>query len=77
MMTANEIHDLVLHALPGAEIDVIDTVGDQNHWRVVVVSERFAGLSLIEQHKLVMQSLSGVLGGRMHAIEIKTKLPPA
>ncbi|MCA8971451.1 MAG: BolA/IbaG family iron-sulfur metabolism protein [Planctomycetes bacterium] len=75
MMTAEEIHSLVLDALPGAQIDVVDTVGDQNHWRVVVTSDRFDGLSLIEQHKLVMGSLSSVLGGRMHAVEIKTMLP--
>lgn len=74
-MTAEEIRNRVLEALPGCEVDVVDTVGDQNHWRVIVTSERFAGLSLIDQHKLVMDPFRDVLGGVMHAIEIKTLVP--
>ena len=77
MMTAEEIRDRVLEAIPESEVDVIDTVGDSNHWRVVVTSTQFEGKSLIDQHKMVMAPFQDVLGGRMHAIEIKTMLPQA
>lgn len=75
MMTAEEISERIQGALPGAEVDVIDTMGDAQHWKVLVTSERFRDLSLIEQHKLVMSSLQDEIGKRMHAVEIKTMLP--
>lgn len=77
MMTPQEITERIQGAIPGAEVDVIDTMGDAQHWRVLVTSSTFDGLSLIEQHKLVMGSLQDEIGGRMHAVEIKTMLPGA
>ncbi len=75
MMTANEIMERIQRAIPNAEVDVIDTMGDAQHWRVLVTSAQFDGLSLMEQHKLVMSSLQDEIGKRMHAVEIKTLLP--
>lgn len=74
-MTAEEIMKRIEGAIPGAEVDVMDTMGDAQHWRVLVTSNAFDGLSLIEQHKLVMTSLQDEIGKRMHAVEIKTMLP--
>ena len=75
MMTAEEIRDRILEGIPGAEADVVDTVGDANHWRVLVTSNAFEGLGLMDQHRLVMDLFRDVIGDRMHAIEIKTMLP--
>ena len=75
MMTAEEIRDRIVTAIPGAEVDVIDTVGDANHWRVLVTSAAFEGLGLMDQHKMVMNVFHAEIGDRMHAIEIKTMLP--
>ena len=72
MMTPQEIDDRVKGILPDAEVDVVDTRGDAQHCRVVVRSATFEGMSLIEQHKLVMSSLGDEIGKRMHAVEIKT-----
>jgi stress-induced morphogen len=58
---------------PEAEIDLIDTVGDQNHYQVTIISERFAGLSKIQQHRLVNDSLAVLLKRDLHALSIKTK----
>jgi len=41
---------------------------------VTVSSTRFAGLSLIDQHRLVNEALSGPLAdGTIHELRIKTK----
>ena len=46
--------------------------GDGHHFRAEVVSPAFAGLSRIQQHKLVYEVFGGELGGRIHALSLKT-----
>ena len=75
MTEASEIQGRIETALPGSEVAVEDTVGDGNHWRVVVTAPQFVGLSRIDQHRLVNDVFAGELGGRIHALSIKTLLP--
>jgi stress-induced morphogen len=42
---------------------------------VRVVSDRFSGLSRIDQHKLVYEIFDGELGGDIHALSLKTETP--
>jgi acid stress-induced BolA-like protein IbaG/YrbA len=75
-MHAQEIEHLIEEQLPGARATVR---GDDGvHFDAVVVSDRFAGKSLIQQHRLVYAAL----GGRMereeiHALSLKTYTPDA
>jgi stress-induced morphogen len=39
------------------------------------VSDRFAGLTRIEQHKLVYGVFGDEVGGAIHALSIKTSTP--
>lgn len=75
MMEASELQERILTELPGAEVECVDLVGDKNHWRVVVTSPRFEGLSILEQHRLVMGALKDVMDKVLHAVEIKTLTP--
>ena len=46
-------------AFPDAtELDVIDRTGGGDHFQVVVTSPSLAGLSLVEQHRLVYEALA-------------------
>jgi stress-induced morphogen len=62
-------------AFPDAsELSVIDRTGTDDHFQVTVATERFRGLSLVEQHKLVYHALAGPLGdGTIHELRIKTR----
>jgi stress-induced morphogen len=62
-------------AFPDAsELSVVDRTGTGDHFQVTVATERFRGLSLVEQHKLVYDALAGPLGdGRIHELRIKTR----
>ena len=62
-------------ALPGAEVAVEDLTGGGDHFRAEVVSDRFAGLSRIEQHKLIYDVFGDEVGGPIHALSIKTSTP--
>jgi stress-induced morphogen len=75
MSRINEIKTRIEDALPGSTAEVEDTAGDDNHFAAVVTAPQFAGLSLIEQHKLVQAVFPGELGGSIHALSIKTKTP--
>jgi stress-induced morphogen len=62
-------------AFPDAdELSVVDRTGTGDHFQVTVASERFRGLSLVEQHKLVYEALDRPLtDGTIHELRIKTR----
>lgn len=49
--------------------------GAESHFKVVVVSERFAGLRLLARHRLVNQLLAEALAGGVHALALHTYTP--
>jgi stress-induced morphogen len=52
---------------------VEDWTGGGDHFRATVVSPAFAGLSRIQQHRLVMDVFAGEIGGPIHALSVKTQ----
>jgi stress-induced morphogen len=77
MPSAEELQDRIAQALPGAEVRVEDLTGGGDHFRAEVVSDRFAGLSRIQQHKLIYDVFGDEVGGPIHALSIKTSTPGA
>jgi BolA protein len=45
------------------------------HFRVVLVSERFRGVSRLERHRMVYDALAGELREEIHALELATRSP--
>ena len=77
MPSAHELKERIESALPGAKANVEDLTGGGDHFRAEVVSDRFAGLSRIEQHQLVYSVFGDEVGGPIHALSIKTSTPGA
>ena len=75
MPSANELKERIEAALPGADVAVEDLTGGGDHFRAEVVSEKFDGLSRIQQHKLVYDVFGSEVGGPIHALSIKTSTP--
>jgi stress-induced morphogen len=75
MPTTGELQQRIEDALPGADVAVEDLTGGGDHFRAEVVSDRFAGLSRIQQHKLVYDVFGAEIGGPIHALSIKTSTP--
>ena len=68
------IRTLLAQAFPDGEIAVDDRTGGGDHFQVRVISSRFLGLSLIDQHKLVNAALADPLAdGTIHELRIQTK----
>ena len=62
-------------AFPEAtELSVADRTGGGDHFQVTLASPRFAGLSLVEQHRLVYDALAAPLAdGTIHELRIRTR----
>jgi stress-induced morphogen len=75
MPTAEELKRRIEDALPGARAQVEDLTGGGDHFRAEVVAKSFAGLSRIEQHRLVYKVFGDEVGGPIHALSIKTSTP--
>jgi acid stress-induced BolA-like protein IbaG/YrbA len=73
MPTASEVKARIEERIPGATADVESP--DNVHFNARVVADAFAGLSRIEQHRLVYAAFDGELGGEIHALQLKTETP--
>ncbi|KAM9114766.1 LOW QUALITY PROTEIN: bolA-like protein 1 [Pangshura tecta] len=49
--------------------------GSETHFKVVIASQRFAGLPLLQRHRLVNEILQLKLAGPVHALSIQAKTP--
>ncbi len=75
MPSAEELKQRIEASIPGARAEVEDLTGGGDHFRAEIVSDRFAGLSLIDQHRLVNDIFRGEIGGPIHALSLKTSVP--
>lgn len=74
-MSAAEIETMIKAALPGAEVEMTDLAGDNDHWAARVVAPQFAGKNRVQQHKMVYEALGGRMGGVLHALQLTTAIP--
>ncbi len=75
LVTRPDALEVLLHrAFPDANrLSVEDRTGGGDHFQVTVESGSFAGLSLVEQHRLVYDALAAPLAdGSIHELRIKT-----
>lgn len=47
----------------------------ESHFRILVVSDAFAGKSRVERHRIVNEILAEELAGRIHALALKAYAP--
>jgi stress-induced morphogen len=75
MPTSDELKQRIETALPGSVVAVEDLTGGGDHFRAEVTSDRFEGMSRIQQHRLVYDVFGAEVGGPIHALSIKTSTP--
>ena len=72
-MPGEDIAQMIRDALPGAEVEMIDLAGDNDHWKAVVVWAGFEGMPRVRQHQKVYDALGGRMGGELHALALETR----
>lgn len=84
MSTQQEIEEKLTEALSPSHLEVINeshmhsvAPGSETHFKVVVVSPRFEGLSAVARHKLVYAALTAELQKKrgVHALAITSRTP--
>ncbi len=71
MPTAEDVKTRIEAAIPEATAEVESA--DNVHFNARVVSSAFAGVSRIEQHRMVYAAFGDELGGEIHALQLKTE----
>ncbi|MCV6637626.1 BolA family protein [Candidatus Albibeggiatoa sp. nov. NOAA] len=78
------IQDTITAALEPNHFEIVDNsaqhaghAGAKNggHFDVMIVSEKFAGLSMVKRHQLVYASVQHLMNTEIHALSIKAYTP--
>jgi BolA protein len=75
-----------LAALDPVQMDLVDESsqhaghagyrpGGGTHWRLTIVSPRFAGQSTVARHRMVYQALGELMQNPIHALAITARAP--
>jgi stress-induced morphogen len=72
---SERLQTLLEDAFPDArDVEVVDRTGGGDHFHVTVVNPSFAGLSLVDQHRLVYDALAEpIADGTIHELRITTR----
>ena len=82
--TAADIERILREKLSPTRLDVVDEsvrhaghagAREGGHFRVLIVSEAFAGRTPVERHRMVNSALEGLFAGRIHALALRTLTP--
>ena len=73
MPDAASIKARIEAGIPGASAEVDDWTGGGDHFRAVVTADAFAGLSRIQQHRMVYDIFGEEIGGPIHALSLTTQ----
>ena len=75
-----------LQSLDPVELELVDeserhrghagySEGGNTHWRLAIVSPRFAGASVVARHRMVYQALGNLMNHPIHALAITARAP--
>jgi BolA protein len=75
-----------LQALEPVELELVDESerhrghagyreGGNTHWRLAIVSPRFAGCNVVARHRMVYQVLGDLMNNPIHALAITARAP--
>ena len=74
--TPSQVKAAIEAGIPGAIVQITDLTGGGDHYQAVVVSDLFAGKSLIQQHQLVYSTVRAEMASEaIHALALKTYTP--
>ena len=71
-MIENKIKKLLKEKIEDSKVFIQDMTGNDNHFNLIIISSKFEGLSLIEQHKVVYKALDKMITTDIHALQLKT-----
>ncbi len=74
-ISKEQLHKVLITSLPNATIEIVDLVGDENHYSITITDSVFVNKNRVGQHKIVNDILKDLLKNTLHAVQIKTLTP--
>lgn len=75
MLTASDLRSYIMDGLSS---DYVEVQGDDGqHFEAVIVSPKFTGKNMVQQHQLVYRALGERMRTEIHALSIRTFTPEA
>lgn len=71
-MNINSIKEKIKDYIPESKVEVKDTTGTGDHFSVIVISDKFENINLVNRHKMIYESLNQYVTKEIHALQIKT-----
>ena len=71
-MKINSIKEKIKKHFPDSRVEVKDKTGTGDHFSVLVISNKFEGINLVNRHKMIYESLSQYVTKEIHALQIRT-----
>jgi stress-induced morphogen len=74
-ISAEEIRNRILDAIPDAQVEVTDTTGGGDHYAATVVSPAFQDKGPVDRHRMIYAALGDAMKGAIHALALTTETP--
>ncbi len=71
-MTKEDILKRLSENFKDSKLDVQDLTGNSNHYSILVISNDFTDMSLIDRHKRIYSIFKDKMQLEIHALQIKT-----
>lgn len=76
MISPDTLKSLIQTGIPNADVQVEDLTGGGDHFQATIISEAFAGKTLVQQHQLVYAAVQQEMASEaIHALALKTYTP--
>jgi stress-induced morphogen len=73
MPSLEEVKKKIEEGLPGSKVEILDPRKDGVHIKAIVIFKGFEGKSLVEQHRMVYNTVKEELKGELHALGLETR----
>ncbi|MEK6760796.1 MAG: BolA family protein [Nanoarchaeota archaeon] len=71
-MTIEEIKEKIEKSIPNSDAEIINERNDGMHFKAIVKSSSFKGKGLLEQHRMVLDTVAEELKRNLHSLSIET-----
>lgn len=69
----SQLEILIKQKFPNSTFECIDTVGDEEHWKVIIESLEFQNMTRLQKHRIVNERMREDIDRQIHAIEFHIK----
>ena len=71
-MIEKKIYEILSTKLKDSKVFIQDMKGNGDHFSLIVITDDFENLNMINQHKIIYKYLSDMITKEIHALQIKT-----